>query len=95
MTMKRNNILGIIIIGVIVYFVFIGGDKWTGFYYLNRDDLSMYFNSSEFNSLEECRGWVMNKVRMGRPTFPLNYACGKNCRIEKYGGEHICEFTTY
>ena len=92
--MKSNNILGIIIIGVIVYFVFIGGDKWMGFHYLDQHDSSVYINSPEFDSLEECKEWVKSKISPGRIT-PLNYACRKNCRLYEPSGEHICESTPY
>ena len=71
MTMNSNNILGIIIIGVIVYFVFIGGDKWTGFYYLDQNDLTNHIKSPKFGSVEECRGWVKDQARVLNPDMSV------------------------
>ena len=96
MPMKSNNILGIIIIGVIVYFVFIGGDKWMGFYYPDENDLTKHIQSSEFNSLEECRGWVKDQARVLNPEGKgFDYECGKNCRLAKPSSLYHCKETTY
>lgn len=82
-TKSNNSGLGVgflVVLGLIWFFFFRGHDKWLGFYYPNAGDLLTYKQSSELDSLEECREWV-DIVSGGRTDTGFDYECGKNCKL--------------
>ncbi|MFY9484296.1 MAG: hypothetical protein WAP74_01585 [Patescibacteria group bacterium] len=80
-----TGIVALIILGLgLIWFLFFRGHdkwyKWLGFYYPNAGDLLNYKQSSELNSLEECREWV-DVISGGRTDTGFDYECGKNCKL--------------
>ncbi|KKT39861.1 hypothetical protein A3K29_00765 [Candidatus Collierbacteria bacterium RIFOXYB2_FULL_46_14] len=89
---------GIISFAVLIFVIFwiwnhvISPPKFTGFYYPNAGELSVYKQSPELDSLEECREWVED-ISGGRTDQNFDYECGKNCRLSEAGGIYICNET--
>ena len=71
-----------------------GEEKWEGFVYPNKNDLTVYRNIGVYESLESCRSatWYMlseiSSIERG------DYECGLNCEYRSgMGGIKICEKT--
>lgn len=93
--MKRNLIILVVMVLVIVgYFVF-KKDKWTGFYYPNgcltcQDD---YIYSPTFNDRASCLAWATN-LKQQRNNPNDTFECGKNCKApETSDGLYRCDET--
>lgn len=79
--MKHFFVLVIFLFGLMAC-----SDKWTGFYYPYKSNLSRHIKSPEFKSLEECRAWVSDQIYTYNPSGEnYDYECGKNC---KYSDEY-------
>ena len=63
-------------------------ERWEGFVYPNKDDLTKYRYMGEFDSLEACRNACLSEL--GRTNaYNGDYECGKNCKPNST----ICEET--
>lgn len=67
-------------------------ERWDGYAYPDRSDLSRHRYVGEFTSLEECRGATQDVLRRVevRPRGG-DYECGLNCRGNGY--PRICDRT--
>ena len=80
-----STVFAVIAVGVI--FLFLGRDKdWTGFYYPDASDLSIYQASTEMDSLIDCRAWAESKGK-GK------YECGRSCEFDFKSDMYICRET--
>jgi hypothetical protein len=59
----------------------------TGFYYPNRNDLSLFQGSTELASLAECRNWVYSQAAInGDPALSKgDYECAVGQKKDFYG----------
>ena len=67
---------------------------WTGFYYpdINKlNDESTWKIQPGFESLEDCRAWVMDMAKDNKKQY--DYECGYGCRYEKGIGMNVCKET--
>lgn len=85
----------VVVVVVVVIFIFLGkNDKWLGFYYPDRNNLTSHIQSAEVDSLEECRVWVESQVSIYNPSgYGYDYECGKNCKLKKDWDIYVCEET--
>lgn len=69
-------------------------DKWLGFYYPNKSDLTEYTKSGSLSSIEECRAWI-NDQRASRNAVPGadDYECGLNCKAMQGTDMMMCDRT--
>lgn len=74
--------------------VFLGGDKYVGFYYPDENNLLNDVQSpSLFSSLEACRDWIDEQVSLYNSNDSgYDYECGKNCNLSS-GKPYRCEET--
>lgn len=90
-----KNLIITVILVVVVFFLYLlifKQDRWLGFYYPDRSDLSNYkVSNEEFKSFEECKNWV-RYISSGKLDTNYDYECGKNCRMDNYG-MYICDET--
>lgn len=98
MTLKDKSgaiYFAIAILVVIGIYSFFGKESWIGFYYPDRYNLTQYIQSSELQSLEECRAWVnVSQVPIHNPSGEgYDYECGKNCRLDENFDGYICKET--
>ncbi len=84
--------IAIVIIALFAYFK-LTPDKWVGFYYPNRADLTRYTQSPQLGSIEECRSWVNAQVPAGINSYDYDYECGKNCKFRSDLDINVCEET--
>lgn len=77
---------------IIALFVYLAlrGDKWTGFYYPDRDDLSEYTKSQTFGSLSECIAWTDDK---SEGNTNAQTECGKGCKYKEQWDIYVCKET--
>ncbi len=69
------------------------GEKWEGFVYPDKNDLTVYKNIGVYNSLEACRSASLNKLSALGATNRGDYECGLNCKKGNVGSVKICEQT--
>jgi len=70
-------------------------DKWEGFVYPDKHDLTIHKNIGVYESLESCRSAAIYKLRIVSELKQGDYECGLNCeRRDGYGGIKICEETS-
>ena len=95
MKVKNSAILVVVIILLIgAYLVLFGKETWLGFYYPNSGNLYKYIQSSNFDSLDECRSWVNSQVTIYNPSGSgYDYECGKNCKFDKNAEIYVCKET--
>ena len=68
-------------------------ERWEGYAYANRHDLSNSTFVGEFKSLEECRRNSIGALTvLNSDTARGDYECGLDC-VPKYG-MRVCEKTT-
>ena len=93
---KGNTILTIIILVAVVLFLysFLSKDKYMGFYYPDRNNLSNDIQSDiSFSSFESCRAWVNSQIlKYNKNNQDYDYECGKNCKLDG-GKPYVCEET--
>lgn len=88
-----KNLLFIILIGVIAYFIFFN-NNWIGFYYPDENNLSQNIQSPAYKTIEECRNWVDSQVSIYNPSgYGYDYECGKNCKKDNNSDLYICKET--
>lgn len=77
-----------------LYFLFIKGDTYIGFYYPDKTNLTMDIQSPiTFDSLDDCRDWVDQQIMKYNPEGTnFDYECGKNCDLSGMK-PYICEET--
>jgi hypothetical protein len=69
-------------------------DKWEGFVYPNKNDLTKPRNLGHFSSLEACRSAARGVLAELNALERGDYECGKNCDDgSKLGGIKICKET--
>jgi hypothetical protein len=66
-------------------------DKWDGFVYPNKNDLTTHVGIGAFKSLEECRDSARAVISKTSSVERGDYECGLNCKFN--GGLNICEET--
>jgi hypothetical protein len=82
------------VFGLLGVFFLFKRDTWIGFYYPDRDNLFLYTQSPEFDSLEECRQWVDTQIYIYNPSDNnYDYECGRNCKLQE-NGLYLCKETT-
>jgi len=91
-----KNLLKVVVTILIVWGVysFINADKYIGFYYPDKNNLSEDISSIvTFDSLDSCRDWVDEQVSIFNPDGNgYDYECGKNC--DSSGGKpYVCDET--
>ena len=101
--MKKIIILILLIlVGRYLYINNIKKEEWTGFFYLNAEDLSEWTESDKFfNDIDSCRDWVdtqLNVYVLSNPGTDIrkvdyDYECGLNCEYRAHLGMNICEET--
>ncbi len=93
--MENKNALpiGTLIILIIILTIIFKSDKWSGYFYPNKDDLTHWVESPViFKSLEECRDWAQNKgADLNIDPMQYDYECGLNCEYKN--GFNICKET--
>ncbi len=93
--MKKKTILstGILILLIFLVWTVLKPNKWSGFFYPDRGDLSHWVQSpGTFKSLDECRNWARNKgAELNIDRTEYDYECGLNCKPED--GLNVCEKT--
>lgn len=90
----KNIFILLIILVFIILFSVSRKDKYTGFYYPDKDNLFSDIQSdTNFSSLEECRAWVNDQIfQYNKDNKNYDYECGKNCKLDS-GKPYICEET--
>ena len=68
-------------------------DKWEGFVYPDRGNLTKHIYVGEFQSLEACRDIAIAKLEQLGALTRGDYECGKNCRVKSGFTVRICEET--
>jgi hypothetical protein len=70
-------------------------DRWEGFVYPNRGDLTKHRNLGKFDSLEACRAAARGMLAELKASDRGDYECGKNCDDgSKLGGIKVCSETS-
>lgn len=87
------KILPLIIIIILVYVIFRGGDTWQGFYYPNGclSCESDYIFSPIFKEKQQCLDWA-NNLKNKRNNSSDDFECGLNCKQKD--GFNVCKETT-
>ena len=84
--------IALLIVVIIGFFYFTGGETWIGFYYPDENNLTEHTQSAELETIEECRFWVESQIAIHNPSgFGYDYECGKNCNFD--AGIYVCEET--
>ena len=90
----RNSIKAVTLFSVLILLGAGCGERWIGFYYPDRSDLSVSRRSQELSSLEECRSWVDDQRSLRRDEETQDdYECGRRCRYDKDWDGYICKET--
>tara|TARA_B100000686_G_scaffold10826_1_gene10863 strand:- start:203 stop:577 length:375 start_codon:yes stop_codon:yes gene_type:complete len=73
----------------------IGADcTWRGFLYPDKNFLINHIDIGEFSSLPRCRTAVMEEInRRSLRRSAIDYECGLNCKISRYGTGYTCDRT--
>ncbi len=95
MTNKAGATLLVLLI-LLAGWCFWPSEKWRGFFYPDKDNLSNHVETGLFDSLEECRDATTAYAEdLGIPRSRYDYECGLNCKAEdSTGGLYVCEETT-
>ena len=76
--------------------IFVAGctaDKWEGWVYPDRTDLTIDVQIGEFDSLESCRASARNLMAQSGWQESGDYECGLNCEYRRKYGLSVCEKT--
>jgi hypothetical protein len=68
-------------------------DRWSGFVYPFRSDLTKHGTTGEFPTLESCRAEALATMERNGWTESGEYGCGLNCRPWNDSDMMICEKT--
>lgn len=68
-------------------------ERWEGFVYPNRNNLSIHQNIGEFESLESCRVASKNMLYQLNAQNSGDYECGLNCEFNLDYGLNVCKET--
>lgn len=85
-----------VMICVLPFFAMVGcSDRWEGFVYPNRNNLSNHRNLGAFESLEMCRAAAKGFLTEIKALESGDYECGKNCDNGSNfsSGIKVCEET--
>lgn len=86
----------IILVGILALSLFGAGCRksWIGFYYPDPINLSVYEQSPELSTLEECRNWVENqRLLKNKNEGEYDYECGSGCKYKSDAEYYVCENT--
>ena len=88
-----NGALGLTL--TLILLLFVGcADRWEGFVYPDKSDLTRHRNLGEFSSLDECRAAARRVLSALNALQRGDYECGKNCDDgAKFGGVKVCKET--
>jgi predicted component of type VI protein secretion system len=68
-------------------------NKWEGFVYPNKNDLTIHKNAGVFNSLEQCRAAALDMLLELGAKETGDYECGLNCENRAGLSMKVCEKT--
>ncbi len=69
-------------------------DKWEGFVYPDKNNLTKHISLGVFQSLENCRAAALQKLSQVSSVEKGDYECGLNCEFrEGMGDLQVCEKT--
>ena len=68
-------------------------DKWEGYVYPDKNNLTRHIYVGEFKSLEACRDTATARLELLGALSRGDYECGKNCRTESGLTVRVCEET--
>jgi hypothetical protein len=86
----------IILYFVIAYFVSwwpFQEERWEGFVYPDKSELTIHKNIGEFKSLESCRSAAQNKLIQISSLERGDYECGLNCEFNSNYDMNVCKET--
>ena len=66
-------------------------DTWSGFYYPNKNDLTVDEFVGDYSTLDDCREAIVAIIG-SKNNQNADYECGLNCDLSK-GKPYICERT--
>lgn len=92
--MKRKTVLILVAATIGAFFLgrtTSGNEKWEGYVYYDRNDLSVYQAIGYYDSLEECREFSTRKMNEWGSPHSRTYECAYNCRINKEVDMRVCE----
>lgn len=69
------------------------GERWDGFVYFNRNDLSKHTQVGPFDSLESCRTTARSILAQSGALERGDYECGLNCKGDAATGLNVCKRT--
>jgi hypothetical protein len=84
-----------VMIYTLTAFAIVGcSDRWEGFVYPNRSDLTNHRNLGIFESLEMCRSASRGFLSEINALDSGDYECGKNCQVSNFSSAiKVCEET--
>lgn len=68
-------------------------ERWEGYVYPNKQDLTQHIFVGEYSTLESCRAGALAKLHQLNTLSSGDYECGKNCRSESGLTIRVCEET--
>jgi hypothetical protein len=69
------------------------GERWSGFVYPNRNDLTKHINIGDYKTLEECGRAARNNLQVMK-AYEGDYECGLNCKpMPNMPSVNLCEKT--
>lgn len=86
-----KDVLFLVALALLVYFLFFDDEVWTGFVYPSADDLTVHREIGDFSSLERCRSAALNRIDHNG-WGNADYECGLDCEPSDYG-INICKET--
>lgn len=92
--MKLKAALAVALLSVcwlILSSAFGGSEKWEGFVYYDKSDLSLYQEIGAFETLEACRASSNAKMHEWGTPHVSTYECASNCRVDDHSDLRICE----
>ena len=92
--MSNTDSTGAFVFGAILVYALLGGcsEKWDGFVYPDKYDLTRHYSIGSHKSLEACRLAARTALYQGRGIDAGDYECGLNCKPID-GGMNLCEKT--
>lgn len=70
-------------------------ERWEGFVYPNKNDLTKHIGIGTYDSLEDCRASAINTLSTLSSNERGDYECGLNCRSEgALPGMKVCKDTS-
>lgn len=76
-----------------IFLISCGGEKWEGFVYPNKNDLTADKYIGTYGSLESCRAAAWEMLSKISSMEAGDYECGLNCKPSDFGDIKVCEKT--